>query len=193
MHVSLFQSAWQKLEKKHKKIYKSDFPNCVKTLLFSAGYDRNSNLASLNAEKIEEIEKHLNLDKDIIENLDCCYSEEYKKLNEFRFLPGHKALILMIPDLIGVSKNVVTDHELKSSLIKKLMTACAKAGAKLPAGTISEANLLEFHRTTKEKDTVCQCTFSCPFCSKTYTIKYKTFWMTNNAWKHLKSGHIEKK
>lgn len=181
------------MEKKHKKKYKSEFPNCIKTLLLSAGYDINSSLANLNAEKIAEIEQYLNLNKGIIENLDCCYSEEYKSLDIFQFLPGHKAILLMIPDMIGVAKNVVSDQELKSSLIKKLMTACAKAGTQLPAGTISEANLLQFHRPTNEIDTVCKCTFSCPFCSKTYTIKYKSYWMTQNAWKHLKFAHINKK
>lgn len=184
--------AWGKLEKRHKKEYSSDFPECVKTLLISAGYDINSSLATLNEKKIEEIEEYLDSNRTEIQSLQCCYSGEYKRLAKFKFLPGHKAIILMIPSMIGSSKNLsMSDEDLKRSLVKKLMAAAAKAGLQLPHGTISEANLLRFQRTADDKDTFCKCTFSCPFCPKTYTIKYKTFWKTSNAWNHLKTVHIK--
>lgn len=161
--------------------------------MISTGYNINSNLANLNKEKIDEIEQYLNSNKNVIDNLDCCYSEVYKRMDIFRFLLGHKALILAIPDMVGVSKkeHSLSDQELKDDLIKKLIAATGKSGFCLPAGIISESNLLQFHRTMNERDTVCKCIFSCPFCSKKYTIKYKTFWITVNAWKHLRTAHIQ--
>lgn len=189
---SVSLSAWQKLEKHHKKFFGGNFPNCIKILLISSGYSVNSSLANLNEKRIEEIEQYLNSNKYIIRNLECCYSEEYKALDKFQFLPGHKTVILAIPDMLDVSKeHILSDQELKDSLIRKLMVASRRAGLNIPAGTISEANLIQFERTPNENDTVCKCIFSCPFCSKRYTIKHKTFWNTSNAWKHLKTTHID--
>lgn len=208
MHFSnyfLFQSVWERLEKNHKKIYKGIFPNCVKTLLISSGFDTNSSLYNLNENTIVGIEQYFSTNKDEIAQLNCCYSDEYKKLDKFQFLPGHKTLILAIPSMLDVSnklskkKIMLSDQELKNELVKKLMTtlttAARKVGISIPAGTISEANLIQFHRPThgptNEKNIVCQCKFSCPFCAKNYTIKYKTYWQTNNASTHLKNAHMK--
>lgn len=42
----------------------------------------------------------MNEDKKTIQELTCCHSDHYKAQDQFQFLPGHRAVILKIPDLI---------------------------------------------------------------------------------------------
>lgn len=161
----------------------------MKNLLIAAGYDINSSLENLNASKIQEMEEFLD-GNELIGKLECCYSTEYKAMIKFRFLPGHKAIILAIPNMLRSKKSsVLTDQELKSDLIKKLMSSMGmyarKVGISMPNDMLSESNICDFHRPN-EKDFVCQCRFSCPFCHKSFQLEYKTFWRSSNAWKHLK-------
>lgn len=172
-------------------------PDCVKTLLICAGFDTISSLSNLNEKSIVEIEQYLSTKKGVIAKLNCCYSDEYKNLEKFEFLPGHKAIILAIPDMLFVRKlhRNYSDQDLKNMLINKLTTASVNAarkkGFQFAEGTISEANLIRFHRPKDGKNIVSKCSFSCPFCSKVYALTYKTYWKTNNAWTHLKNVHIE--
>lgn len=195
----LLQSTWAKLEKIHQKRYKSKFPSCIKALLISGAYDLGSSLSKLNESKIHSLEEHLNVNGgETIDGLNCCYSNEYKSMEKFSFLPGHKSIILDIPNMLNSKRgaNLLSDQELKNSLVKKLMSRLAiesqRKGMSIQDGTISEANLSQFHRTSTATDTICECQFSCPFCATTFHVKFKSYWLSSNAWKHLKKSHIEK-
>lgn len=90
---------WSKVE----KIIGDVIPNCVKTILTSCGYDTMMALKNISVNSATQIEIHINEQRkttDIIQKLDCCNSETYKKQNVFKLLPGHRDFILSLPKLI---------------------------------------------------------------------------------------------
>lgn len=133
-------------------------------------------LKEMNEIKIVEIEKFLTENKQIIHELECCYSKYYKQLDTFTFLPGHRSIILTIPEKLIRSKiESRSNEELKKLLIDGLMACSGRAGCEFPEGAISELNIQNFGRIEKN-GVVCQCRFTCPFCIKSYFIKFTTYW-----------------
>lgn len=185
---------------------KNKIPKCVKTLLYAAGYDSLLSLKCVNESRVKEIEDFVNSNKTLVDKLECCYSVQYKALDTFGFLPGHKSIILTLPDLVkqletskanmkanNKSKkkkrlqtiDSFTDEELQTKLISNLMNSSARNGVKLPPNTISQTNIQDFRRIVKEDDSYCQCIFSCPFCTKKYSLIYRSYWMSSIASKHI--------
>lgn len=179
------------------------YPGCVVKLLTAAGFDTILSLSGIDEEKIKEIEVFLTSNKQFVNELKCCQSEWYKELEHFQFLPGHKAIILALPEKIkemttekSKSKlclnqnNSAQDEELKTHLIKNLIAFSGKAGFQLPQQAISEANIHEFERGSDDNVFVAKCRFSCPFCSKNYSVIYKKNWQSSNVTAHLRK-HID--
>lgn len=54
-------------------------------------------LAEINQQNLDLIENFLDTKKDIINTLNCCFDEYYRQLEKFKFLPGHRSLILALP------------------------------------------------------------------------------------------------
>lgn len=198
-----FQSVWKKLE----KITKEKFPACVLTILQSAGYDNFTSLNEMNDEKIERIEKYIDSNKYIINELNCCYSDHYKQLGTFIFLPGHRSIIEGIPEQIKryqdksensakssrvskvLQKDSISDEDLQMKLIKNLTAFSGKVGHQFPPGIISKSNIHDYVRVSENDDVLITCRFSCPFCSKSFKLTYKNFWTSSKVTQHLK-GHI---
>lgn len=188
------------------KFAKEKFPPCIKSILISSGYDKLNSLRQIDAEKVNEIEMFVNENKDLINNLKCCFKDQYQKPGEFRFLPGHKALILGISkqiDQIEQMKSLVrkkttkdpsskslSDADLKRKLVSNLLKYTGKLNYQFPDEAISERNIMDFKRGLENDDYVCKCRFSCSVCSKNFPLVYKSFWMTSNVTLHLKK-HIE--
>lgn len=178
-------------------------PKCVKSLLIDAGYDTILSLNEMDDAKIKKVEDFLNANKQFVNKLKCCYSEHYKQLEKFEFLPGHKSIILALPNQIKENQDkqikksrkqrhdLLSNEELQQQLIKSLTNflkiQAEKANLEIPEDVISEANIHNFETETNGNDFLCTCRFSCPFCSKTYSVNYKTFWMSSNVTKHLKT------
>lgn len=174
------------------------FPLCVKKILSECGYDTLLSLQELNNDKLRKIEKHVNENRDIIANLECCNSQTYRAQSEFHFLPGHEAIILGIPARVAAlngnlktvsakkKRPTMSDEELQNKLISNFETFAAKNGRPLSKGIISKRNILEFQKATKGEETFFKCVFSCPFCAKKTPINYKLFWMSSNVTNHLK-------
>lgn len=87
----------------------SDIPDCIKIILFQTGYDCEIALECLNEENLLQIEEYAN-DKlhDVINNLKCAHAETHladimKK--QFKFLPGHRSLILSLPKHIALRRS----------------------------------------------------------------------------------------
>lgn len=157
---------------------------------------------------LTKLEDHINGRRELLASVKCCYANEYQSQDEFRFLPGHKAMILgmrgqidrmkesgqtkqyKLPKTKSLAKPAKTDDELKSALIKILFEYPAKRGMPLPVNTISERNIVDFQTTVQKDEKVIKCMFSCPFCPKAISIQYKNYWMSSNATKHLKH-HVE--
>lgn len=155
---------------------------------------------------IKKTEDFINSNKQYINKLYCCYSEYYKQLDHFEFLPGHKSIILAIPNQIKEYKNkniekrrnmgrketpsLLSNEVLRGKLIKNLMVYSkehgSKSGFQMPDNVISEANIHDFESESNGNEFLCKCRFSCPFCTKTFSVIYKKFWMTSNVTKHLK-------
>lgn len=181
---------------------KEKYPKCLKATLIAAGYDTLSSLSQLTEEKIKVIEEFHTQNNEFVAKFDCCHHEHYKELNPFVFLPGHKAIIMAIPNQIeqikcvekpktkcvptSLKPNLQSDEELKDKLIVNLMKYSGKAGYQFPDDVITEVNLHNFIRGSTDDNFVCKCQFSCPFCSKMFQLVYKSFWMSSNVTQHLK-------
>lgn len=90
---------WIKLE----GIIGHSIPLCLKKFLNICGFDTILSLRNITNNTILEIENHIqNYGKSSIQNLDCCYSEFYRSIPEFKFLPGHKAFLLEISKCLSM-------------------------------------------------------------------------------------------
>lgn len=87
---------WKKVE----QISGEKLPTCIKEILNACGYDTFGSLKCLSEQSVQDIEKHINIkSRATIEALKCCRSEYYKSLDEFKFIPGHKDLIISLSKL----------------------------------------------------------------------------------------------
>lgn len=74
-----------------------ELPLCLKKFLNSSGYDSLFSVEQLCDDGISEIERHLQNNSDVLNELNCCYSEIYKNQKLFKLLPGHRAILRVIP------------------------------------------------------------------------------------------------
>lgn len=49
-----------------------------------------------------EVEQFVNENRNITAKLECCFADRYRNLRKFRFLPGHRLLILQFPYHVNV-------------------------------------------------------------------------------------------
>lgn len=85
---------WSKVE----ELTGDSIPICVKKILTKCGFNSVFSVKNITPESVVQIEKHINLHGlDLIQTLDCCHHEYYKGQNVFKFLPGHKDVILSLP------------------------------------------------------------------------------------------------
>lgn len=171
-------------------------------LLERAAYDTMTSLKAIDTAKISDIEEYLMEHRSTwINDIHCCKSEDYKNQTTFHFLPGHKTIVLAIPEQIkqmgGVKqmtkmakKKDRPDEVLKQNLISNLMNYMENNNFELPAGILSENSIRGFVRGSEIENFVCKCQFVCPFCPKVFPLTFKSFWMSSNLTNHLKY-HIE--
>lgn len=88
-----FSPAWSAIE----DIICDSLPSCVKIVLSESGYDSLLSINSINESIMFEVENFVNENRNITATLDCCFSHTYKNLEQFRFLPAHRLLILRLP------------------------------------------------------------------------------------------------
>lgn len=198
--------AWKKIEERSTN---EKFPKCIKTLLISAGYDTFASLSQLSDDTIKSIEKFHQEKRSDIDSLNCCYSDYYKTLAPFGFLPGHKAILLNIPNQIREiqgeprenpqcnsrrinfeAKKSLADEDLIKILVANLGKYIKKKSKTVVQGDlISPVLITDFKRGENTDNFVCKCIFSCPFCAKEIPAVYKTYWHSSNISLHLKK-HI---
>lgn len=178
------------------------FPECVKILLKKYGYDRLNSLSMIDEVRISEIETHLQENRDSWnDELNCCNSTHYGRVTIFRFLPGHRATILSIPDkirqLTGLKRVIAvdrlqeehkdrSDEEAVQSLVTNIMKYAEKQGFPLNDELININNVQDFERGDGMVNFVYKCRFICPFCDKKFSLKFQKFWQTSNITTHLK-------
>lgn len=76
--------------------YYDTYPKFLKNILIHCGFDCESTLSLLNEDAIDKIEKEVDIKKELIKN--TIYE---KKEGNFKFLIGHKQLILAIPETLA--------------------------------------------------------------------------------------------
>lgn len=193
--------AWQKIEQLQKRLTKEKLPECIKSLLIPAGYDTLASLSQLSDETIKSIEEFHRRNAERVNSLTCCYSDYYKSLNEFSFLPGHRSILLSLPNQIkeikknstnkrseskkNGAKKSLSDEILRTQLLNSLNKYLrSKTALKTTNDLLSAIHIKEFKRGTG--DCVCSCKFSCPFCQKLIPATYKAYWHSSNITSHLK-------
>lgn len=76
---------WKKIE----NVLGETLPQCIKAILSSCGYDTLISLKCISEQSLSEIESHINTNaRSIINALNCCHSEHYKNISEFKLIPG---------------------------------------------------------------------------------------------------------
>lgn len=212
---------WSKLKVAYKKKYKENFPICLEKLLKDAGYKSLASLKKLNETKLDGIETFLNDNKDFVNQLKCCFSDTYKSLKVFKFIPGHRDTIIslteILPDIEHISKErtqtaraesddiclkkktKISEVSLRQKLLKGLKSVARKQNFEVFNGILSDANISEFEEIKEQCqcgqncNTHYQCRFVCPVCPKNYKLTYKKFWMSSIATKHIKKHILQQK
>lgn len=183
----------------------SKLPECVKTILKHSAYDSAETLGLLDGIHVSEIEMYINeTDHSVIDNLSCCNSSTYQNQQQFRFLPGHKGIILAIPAQISKMKaakntrgqrslefkKMLTKAELLELLLKKLNNFFSKAGWTTHS-LFTEAHLSSFQMRISDNAMTAQCNVKCVHCSAESLSVYRNSWGISNIIRHLKT-HLNK-
>lgn len=73
-----------------------DFPGCVclKSILIQSGFDNAASLMCINDTHIENVEKFVEENRSLVEEMKCGHANSYSSMNQFKFLPGHRAILL---------------------------------------------------------------------------------------------------
>lgn len=88
---------WNGLE----KFIGEDIPNCLKIILQLCGFNTVISLSTITEKIINDIESCVNKSHmEQIRAFTCCYSDYYVNQNEFKFLPGHEATLLALPNIL---------------------------------------------------------------------------------------------
>lgn len=153
----------------------------MKNILHECGFDSELSIIALKETDIEIIEKTVNEKKWILEG-----SIDYNKClttgEQFFFKPGHRALILSLPEKFEQylqSSYDKSEEELKSELTKKLMNYLRKKNYSVH---FNNNNLTDFEKNS--------CRVKCPFCGKRLLCSFKTHWIVSNFEAHLRE-HIK--
>lgn len=189
--ITMSKQFWLDFE----KFVNGKIPACIKKILSETGFDTDICLESINSESIKEIENHVNKRKDILK--ETVY-ENASSSACFEFLPGHKILLLSLPERIKQfkqekerKKGTTVKSPLKSDLLlKKAVVDKLKAtvsSLETPEHVpLSITCVLDF---VKENNT-CKCKIKCPFCTKKFSALYKqNYWSTSNFKRHWTLDH----
>lgn len=151
-------------------------------------------MGEINNQSIIEIEGCINEYKEKIDSLKVIVKNPlYENIVPLKFLPGHKATLLVIPKLIeGIQKHKKSEKNnadeekiktVKEELIEKLKKFTVKQNLNI---NITEENLIEFRVEKGEY----KCKVKCAVCEKLTPCNFNTHWAVSNLEKHLK-GHKE--
>lgn len=67
---------------------------CLKSVLINSGYDNIPSLMCIDNEQLTNLEKHVEENRWLTEELTCEHSKSYGKSTKFQFLPGHRVTLL---------------------------------------------------------------------------------------------------
>lgn len=108
------------------------FPLCLKKILSTSGYDSLPSIQELCENKLNEIEKYISdFGSSVINELNCCHSQEYKNQTQFRLLPGHRTLLSILPRKINeMHEQIANEKTLLSQDIPVILSELVKTEKK---------------------------------------------------------------
>lgn len=183
------QTVFTRLE----KYIKNKYPTFLKLLLLNLGYDCETVLETLNEDEILKIESEINLNRDAYKELlkNTIYENQ---IGEFKFLIGHKTLILKIPEhvrsrLASVKENTqlptLDSDALKLDLLAKIQNRinsrklnCVISNEHIESVSVSQTDGAKF-------------AVKCLFCDAKILCSFKKGWQISNFFNHI-SGHNSK-
>lgn len=74
----------------------NNFPGCecLKFILMDSGYENLASLKCINDKLLSDLEKYVEENRSILDNLTCNHKNKYLQRKTFEFLPGHRALLI---------------------------------------------------------------------------------------------------
>lgn len=95
--MAKIRDCWDEIE----DIIRESLPKCIIKILSACGYDSMLGISGIDESAVTEVEQYVNNNRNIIRELECCFANTYKRLEKFRFLPGHRILILHLSNRIN--------------------------------------------------------------------------------------------
>lgn len=109
-----------------------DFPACacLKHILCRTGYDNVSSLKCLNQSNLTDLEQYIEQNREVIGDvtLECNHIQNYKMQKPFKFLPGHKQVLLnwcqnVISDAIITEDKFSLNHPALQPVLREIIIA----------------------------------------------------------------------
>lgn len=187
------------------QIFGERLPIGLEKIIEHAGFETKSSLALLDENKIKEIENYVNENKFLLNG--SAYEHIVKQNLNFKFKPGHKALLLTLSKKLNnksilsqakkrkiksdsenrAPKVIITEdiniNELKESLVQKVLKFAEKKSLEIIFVLSDIALNIEEGKI--------KCFVHCPICNKKQQLHYTTYWVISNFERHLKS-HFSK-
>lgn len=170
-----------------KSIVGRSLPKGIGKILIESGFDTESSLATIDHNSVKSIEDFVNENRALLK--DTVYENSIEDDLLFKFKPGHKSLIVSLPNALKVyeSRNKIGDRtlneeDLKQLLVKKITNFAAKSLLDLNFGVEC---IVEF----QQLNGIYKCRFECPLCLKKIRCQYKKYWLISNLEKHIKNHY----
>lgn len=117
---------------------KSKICNCVKELLIQCGFENRASLENINDTNLQMMEEYIKNNRNCLENLPECHRNKYQSQAEFNFLPGHRVLLLNLPQICKLeraesrSDDRIADNPAFSTMLKELIRTAVQNSNKTP-------------------------------------------------------------
>lgn len=184
-------AALSKLQKKFKK----DIPQCLLEMLVASGFDTEFGIKNIDEESLKTIEVFFTENSKLLESIQV--PEYYKSSTPFKFLPGHKLLLLKLAERLNVKENHPPDAvnvniddlivQLEGDLIKKMVTYSTKRNFCIDAENFNATSLKDTTVIITNGVATGKCILTCPMCKKDVSVRLKKYWYSANFEKHIQA------
>lgn len=165
-------------------------PNEIKRIIRVSGFDNHLSILALTPSDIPDIEKCVNDNKNIFKN-----SNIYSVTEQFVLKPGHRTLILNLPEKFKEfleSEKEVTEKKVeksKTELAIELTQKLEKYLNDLNYSVQFTSDSVTFE--SENKSGYISCRIKCPFCGFKLLCNYIDSWVISNITAHFRKD-IEK-
>lgn len=183
------------------------FPKFIKDILNLCAIDKTT-LEQIDEKTITEIEKIVNQKKSIL--IKSPYAKAFEKDEEFKFLYGHRLLLLSLPQKLAKFREFKKKNKQKRKEILKEL----KSSTNVDTETISLDRLDQIKKTLlvklnnfakgqlpitenevkkfNAKGNHAYCVVKCPYCKTEVPCTYLNTWKIFNFCNHVRKFHLEK-